>query len=345
MTLIYFIIILGVTLTIHEFGHFLFAKKSGIYCYEFSIGMGPKLHEWHRKGDETAYVLRLLPIGGYVSMAGEDVEVDEDIPKDKRMQSKPWHQRFLTIVAGVMFNFILAIVLLFTIALISGAPTSKPIIDTIEKGYDVTDSGLKKGDLIVGLNGDKIVNADDFMLKLQVSAGEEITLKVKRGDTYHDVTFAPKKVKVDGQEGYKYGFSLSGKTTHGVLAAIQYAFEKTWSLLRQMALIIYYLATGQLSLSSLAGPIGIFTIIGESAKAGILNLVYLTAYISINVGFINLLPIPAFDGGRLFFLIVEKMKGSPVDAKFENTVHAIGFILLMILMVFITYNDIVRLFQ
>lgn len=345
MTLIYFIIILGVTLTVHEFGHFLFAKKSGIYCYEFSIGMGPKLHEWHRKGDETVYVLRLLPIGGYVSMAGEDVEVDEDIPEDKRMQSKPWHQRFLTIVAGVMFNFILAIVLLFIITLISGAPTNRPIIDTIEKGYDVTDSGLKKGDLIVGLNGDKIVNADDFMLKLQVSAGEEITLKVKRGDKYHDVTFAPKKVKVDGQEGYKYGFSLSGKTTHGVLAAIQYAFEKTWSLLRQMALIIYYLATGQLSLSSLAGPIGIFTIIGESAKAGILNLVYLTAYISINVGFINLLPIPAFDGGRLFFLIVEKIKGSPVDAKFENTVHAIGFILLMILMVFITYNDIVRLFQ
>lgn len=344
MTLIYFIIILGVTLTIHEFGHFLFAKKAGIYCYEFSIGMGPKLYEWHRKNDETTYVIRLFPIGGYVSMAGEDIEVDEDIPKEKRMQSKTWMQRFLTIIAGVLFNFILAIVLLFLVAMINGAPTSKPVVDTIEKGYSVYESGLKKNDVIVGVNGKKVSTVDDFMLELQMASGKEITLKVKRDGSYESVTFSPKKVKVDGNEGYKYGFSLSGKKTYGIIASIQYAFVKTWSLFKQMAFIIFYLLTGKLSLSALSGPIGIFSIIGASAKEGILNLVYLTGYISINVGFINLLPIPAFDGGRLLFLIIEKIKGSPVDTKFENILHTIGFILLMLLMVFITYQDILRLF-
>ena len=130
ITIIAFIFILGVTVTIHEFGHFLFAKKAGIYVYEFSIGMGPRLFKFKRKNDETDYSIRLLPIGGYVQMAGEDIEVDKNIPKDKLLQSKTWIQRFLTMIAGVMFNFLLAIVVLFIIALVKGVTLDATRIDT-----------------------------------------------------------------------------------------------------------------------------------------------------------------------------------------------------------------------
>ena len=128
MTLIYFIFVLGITVLIHELGHFIFAKKAGIYIYEFSLGMGPKLFSWHRKNDETMYAIRLFPIGGYVSMAGESVEYDEEIPKEKHLQEKTWMQRFLTIIAGVAFNFLLALILLFIVGLIEGSPSKETYI-------------------------------------------------------------------------------------------------------------------------------------------------------------------------------------------------------------------------
>jgi len=130
----------------------------------------------------------------------------------------------------------------------------------------------------------------------------------------------------------------------GFLSALKYAFTKTWSLVEQMFFTIVYLCTGKLSLSSLSGPVGIFTVVGDAAETGIINLIYLLGFISINVGFINLLPIPAFDGGHILFLIIEKIKGSPVNPKVENIIHSIGFFLLMLLMIVITYNDIIRLF-
>lgn len=347
MTIIYFILILGTIVCIHEFGHFIFAKKAGIYVYEFSIGMGPRLFKWKRKNDETEYSIRLLPIGGYVQMAGEDLEADEKtkIPKEKQMQNKKWHQRFLTIIAGVLFNFLLAIVLLFIIGLVNGAPSSVPKIEEVSTDSPAYKAGLEKDDIIVKVGDKKIHNSDMLMLELQVLNGKETTFEVKKSDgSKKTVKIKPKKVTVDKQEGYQFGFSLTSETKKGVLAAIQYAFTKTFSLVEQMIYIIGYLIVGKLSLSSLSGPVGIFQIVGETAKTGFLNIIYLIAFMSINVGFINILPFPAFDGGRLLFLIIEKIKGSPVDPKIENTIHSIGFLLLMILMIVITYNDITRIF-
>lgn len=338
LTLIYFIFILGFIVLIHEGGHFFFAKRAGIYVYEFSIGMGPKIFKWKRKGDETQYSIGLFPIGGYVQMAGEGVEEDKNIPKEKTMQAKTWLQRFLTIIAGVMMNFILAIVLLFVVALLQGAPDNKVYIGEVLEGSAAEKAGIKAGEVVTKLNGKKIGNSDTFLLKLTVNAGETITLEL---DGKRTVTLTP----IEDEEGNpKYGFAVGNKIEKGFLPSLKYAFSKFGSLVEQMGLTIWYLVTGKLSLTNLSGPVGIYNIVGETAKTGFVNVLYLIGYLSLNVGFINLLPIPAFDGGRVVFLIIEKIKGSPVSTKVENTIHSIFFILLMLLMIAITYNDIVRIF-
>lgn len=346
MTLIYFVLVLGITVFIHELGHFIFAKKAGIYIYEFSLGMGPRLFKFKRKNDETEYSIRLFPIGGYVSMSGEEVEIDERVPVEQRFQSKPWVHRFLTIIAGVIFNFLLAILLLFIVGLIVGAPTNTPVIHSLDENFPISQTELAPGDKIVKINNKKIRSVDRLLLELQLNNGKEITMEVISKDKVRKTaTLTPQKVEEDGTEVYRYGFSLENKIDKGILPAIKYAFVKTGSLIEQMAIIISALITGKLQLNALTGPIGIYSIVGETAKAGLINVIYLIAFLSINVGFINILPIPAFDGGRLLFLVIEKIKGSPVSTKVENIIHNIGFSLLMLLMVLVTYNDILRLLK
>lgn len=345
MTFIYFVIILGVTIMIHEFGHFLFAKKAGVYIYEFSIGMGPQIFKFHRKNDETVYSIRLFPIGGFVSMAGEDLEENSQIPKDKQLINKSWIQRFTTLIAGVAFNFLLAIVLLFIVGLSSGVPSTKPIVGSIDKNYALSNTNMEIGDQITKVNNKKVSNIDMLSLLLQVNNGKTINIEVKHSNGKYEVIEAtPTKVSEKGIDSYVYGFQLNVTYSHSIIDAIKYSFEKTGSLVNQMVHIIGYLVTGKLSLKSLSGPVGIYQVVGQASRAGIVTALYLIAYLCINVGFLNLIPIPAFDGGRIFFLIIEKIKGSKVNPKFENTVHNIGFAFLMILMILVTYNDIIRLF-
>ncbi|MCI9110307.1 MAG: RIP metalloprotease RseP [Bacilli bacterium] len=345
MTLLYFIIILGVIIFIHELGHFIFAKRSGIYIYEFSLGMGPRIFKFNRKNDETDYCLRLFPIGGFVQMAGEEINDDEDVPKDKKFSNKTFWQKFMTVVAGIMMNFLLAIILLFIVGLINGAPQNKAIVGTIDPNYPAYTSGLKEGDKILKVDGRNANTTDKLTLQLQVFQGKTIDVEVERNGVVKTIKLTPKEDEVDGQKTYRYGFQIDDEVEYGFFPALKYAFTKTFSLIHQMIFIIWYLITGQLELGSLAGPVGIYSVVGSAASSGLVSLLYLTAYISINVGFINLLPIPAFDGGRLLFLIIEKIKGSPVDPKLENTIHTIGFFLLMALMILITYNDVIRLIK
>jgi len=338
MTIIYFILVLSITIFIHELGHFIFAKKAGIYVYEFCVGMGPRILKWKRKNDETEYGIRLFPIGGFCSMAGEEVEVDEKIPIDKRLQSKTWLQRFLTVVAGVMFNFIFAIIIFFIVGLFNGNPNNTPLIKEVSLESPAYVSGIQKGDIITKINNVKVNTIDRLMIEYQVVYGSELNLEVKRDNEILNIKINP--IQVD--DGYIYGFSLDDSVEKGFIPAIKYAFGNFISLINQMVVIISYLFTGKLSLSSLSGPIGIYNIVGQSAQAGLLEVIYLIGYLSLNVGFINLLPIPAFDGGRILFLIIEKIRRKPMKANVENMIHSIGFILLMILMIIITYNDIVR---
>lgn len=343
MTLVYMLLMLSIIVFIHEFGHFIFAKKSGIYVYEFSLGMGPRIFKFNRKNDETEYSIRLFPIGGYVQMAGEEIETDENIPVEKRMQSKTWTQKFLTVIAGIMFNFILAIVIFFIVGLSTGSPESKPYISIVSEG--INSNLISVGDKILEANGKKVIFTDTLLLKIQVNSGKPLKLKLEEETgNIKEVTLNPIEVNEDGKISYKYGIGISNETKGGILPAIKYAFVKFASLITQMALVIGYLFTGKLGLSSLSGPVGIFNVVGESASAGFINLVYLTGFISLNVGFMNLLPIPALDGGRILFLIIEKLTGKKVDTKIENIVHAIGFALLILLMIVITFNDIIRIF-
>lgn len=346
MTLLYFILVLCVTICIHEFGHFIFAKRAGIYVYEFSIGMGPRIFKFKRKNDETEYSIRLLPIGGYVSMAGEDAIMDETIPKEKQMASKTWIQRFMTISAGVLFNFILAIILLFIVGLNTGVPLNKPIVDNVEFGYSAYDSGIKDGDLITKINGINIKNVDQLYLEMEVYSGEKIDFTVKHSDgSIETIDLIPQKIETEGKVSYKYGFSLDQTKEYGILPSIKYAFTKTGNLLSQMAKVLCYLFTGKISLKNLSGPVGIYTVVGTARASGFINIVYLIAYLCINVGLINFIPLPAFDGGRALFLIIEKIKGSRINPKIENVIHSVGFVMLMILMIVITFNDLVRIFK
>lgn len=345
MTLIFLIIILGVIIFIHELGHFLSAKKAGIYVYEFSLGMGPVIFKHNRKNDETDYCIRLFPIGGFVQLAGEGIEVDESIPKKMRMQSKTFTQKFVTMIAGIAMNFILAIVLLFIVGLINGSPQNKALVGKVTHGYPAEASGIMQGDKILKVNGKSANTYDKLILQLQSNNGKTVTFTIQRGNNIEEITVSPKAVKEKGQVVYHYGFEIDDEIKHGLLPAIKYAFTKTYSLIYQMFFIVLYLITGKLSLGALSGPVGIYSVVGAAANQGIISLIYLTAYISINVGFINFLPLPAFDGGHLLFLVIGKIKGSEVDPKLENTIHSIGMFLLLALMVLITYNDIIKLIK
>lgn len=345
MILICFILVLGVTIMIHELGHFIVAKKAGVYIYEFSLGMGPKIFSKKRKNDPTEYNIRLFPIGGFVSMAGEDLE-EEKVPKEEQLCNKRWILRFATMIAGITFNFLLAIVLLFVIALISGTPKYDTKIGYIDENYPIIDSNIQVGDVIKKVNQTKINSSEMLVLELTIHSGDALNFTVEHSDGKQEtILVTPIQTERDGQIGYSYGFSLDNTKQTGILPSIQYAFVKTKNLVSQMGKIIYYLVTGKLGLDSLSGPVGIYSVVGDAVSAGPLNILYLIAYLCINVGLINLIPLPAFDGGRVLFLIIEKIKGSKVNSKIENTIHSVGFLLLMILMIYITYHDILKIFK
>lgn len=418
MTLIYFILILGITILVHEFGHFICAKKFGVYCYEFSIGMGPRLLKFKRKNDETEYSLRILPLGGYVAMAGEGVEVDPDVPKGMSLQDKSALKRFIIMVAGVTMNFITALIIYIIIGLcntvtfnnlyinensLSGINDGDKIVsinnhhinnydklnlelalvqdnsytlgvkdkngeiktidvDPIKVGksgliygldygfkinytniYKIQIDGIKENSIITKINDVEVNTYNDILVTLNEIGENKFTLTVKDDEKEQDIKITPKKIKNDEVSGYAYGFSLSGEERSGFLSGIRYGFFKFGSTMEQMYFTVLYLCTGKISLKMLSGPVGIYNVVSVYSTYGLFSLLGLLALICINVGFINILPLPAMDGGHIFFILIEKIKGSKVDPKIENKIHNIGLILLLILMVVITFNDILRL--
>jgi regulator of sigma E protease len=327
---------------VHELGHFLCAKKAGVYVYEFSLGMGPKIIS-HKKG-ETDYSIRLFPIGGFVSMAGEDTS-DTKIPSDRQLCNKSLLIRFITMIAGITFNILLAIILLFVVGLINGNPIKDTTINSIISEYPISNTNIKTGDVITHIDNVKVSSYEDIALELTIKSGRNVNITVRHSDnTIETNKVKPIYTERGNMKGYSYGFSLDNTKQKGIVNAIKYSFKQTKNLVVQMYRILYYLVTGNLSFDNLSGPIGIYTIVGSAAKTGFLNIIYLIAYLCINVAVINLLPFPAFDGGRILFLIIEKIKGSKVNPKIENSIHTIGFILLMTLMLYVSYNDIIRLF-
>ncbi len=356
ITLLLFILILGVIILVHEFGHFIFSKKFGVYVHEFAIGMGPKI--FSRKKKETEYSIRAVPIGGFCSLAGEDGEETDDkgkkIPKNRKLFAKPIWQRLLILFFGAGNNFILAYILLFLAALISGAPTMDPVISGVTENYPVAEAGITEGSKILEVNGHKTKTIDDVQLYITLNKeGTPLDLKIESTideDTTQikKYTIEPIKVKekVENKEVEVYRYGLEFKTEkieRGFLPALRYSFQKAGAIFRQMFVVIGNLFTGGVSINSLSGPVGIYSYVGEVKQQGYVNLLLLTALLSINVGVLNLIPFPAFDGGRIFLLLIEKLRGKPVKPETENLINTVGFILIMILAIYVTGHDIFTL--
>lgn len=348
LTLLLLIFILGIIILVHELGHFFWAKKFGVHIYEFSIGMGPVL-KTHKGKDGINYNIRAVPIGGFVSMAGEVYEDDESkkIPKKRFMCNKPWWQRLIILVAGVVNNFILALVLLFVSALIWGGNSLEPVVDEAISDYPIAEAGIVAGDRIIGINGHKVTTWDVGQIVLAMkNKNDYYTFKIEHKDGKVDeYKITPKtETNENGEETKVFGVRIKATELTGFGGALKYAFQKFGSIVHSMWLTVTGLITGKISLGALSGPVGIYQVVDQSVSYGLDYVIYIIAFLSLNVGFINILPFPAFDGGRVLFVLIEKIKGSPVDSKFENTCHTIGFLLLMLLMIVITIHDIIRLF-
>lgn len=346
--------ILGIIILVHEFGHFIWAKTFGVHIYEFSIGMGPLLHTHKGKKDGINYNIRAIPIGGFVSMAGEvydSGEVDENnkkIKKDKLMCNKKWWQRLIILVAGVVNNFILAIVILFIYTLIWGGGAITPKVLNVVEDKPAAVAGLKSGDVITNINGYNVSSWDKAQIILYYkNTNEYYTFEVKHTDgTKEEIKIKPEIIKDEetGAESKLFGIQIDAEDTSNVFKSFIYSIRKFNSIISSMVYTIWGLISGKIGLSALSGPVGIYEVVGETINYGINYFLYILAFLSINVGFINILPFPAFDGGHVLFLIIEKIKGSPVNAKIENTCHLIGFILVFLLMIIVTISDIIKLF-
>lgn len=345
MTIIIFILILGIIIFIHELGHFLFAKKFGIYVYEFSLGFGPKIYSFKRKNDETEYMIKLIPLGGYVAMAGEEDITDTKVPENMKLYNKPIWQRFLVMTAGVINNFLLGFILLFIMGLIYGSTLATNELHNIPQDGSLYKMGVRDGEYVTRINNKKVKNYDDIQLYLALATSKKKNANVSIGITNSKNVEKVYNVKpIKNKDGnYYYGISVKVKSEKGLIPAINYAKEKFKSIYKSMVLVIKSLFTGKLSVNSLSGPVGIYSVV-DSVKSSFSMIIYLTAYLSINIGFMNILPFPAFDGGRVVFLIIEKIKGSRVNPKVETYVNFIGFIFLMGLMILITIKDVINLF-
>lgn len=345
LTLIILILILSIIVFIHEFGHFLAAKRQGVHVSEFAIGMGPKLFSFRRKNDETLYSLRLLPLGGFNAIA-YDKESSPDLRDDQVLENKSTLGRFLVLIMGIIFNFILAIVFLFINGLIYGSPTTDPYVGEVIENTPAYVAGLESGDLVLKVDDKKVSSWDDILLETHFGDKKEsFTFLVERDGKEESITITPEyKEDENGEEVPSFGFTSATKKEKGLVPAIKYGFVGTWKTTTNVFNILGKLITGKVGVDNLSGPIGVFTVIDTVKESGLENIIYLTAYLSINVAIINLIPVPVFDGGRILLLFLEKIKGSKLNPKIETYLNNIGAILLIILMLYVTLNDILKLF-
>ncbi|MEB6332150.1 RIP metalloprotease RseP [Staphylococcus pseudoxylosus] len=423
VTIISFIIVFGVLVTVHEYGHMFFAKRAGIMCPEFAIGMGPKIFSFRK--NETLYTIRLLPVGGYVRMAGDGLEEPpvqpgmhvkiklndkEEIthiilddqhkfqqieamevkqcdfkdglfvegvtaydderhrfpiaeksyfvengsliqiaPRDRQLTYKKPYQKFLTLFAGPLFNFLLTLVLFIGLAYYQGTPTNS--VDEVAKGTPAAQAGLKSGDTIVKLDGKTIEDKSDIDKTTEQNKDKKTKITVERDGKTHTMDIKPKKVeqkvtKNKSQTRYLLGYTATTEHTlfKPIVSGIDRTLEAGKLIFSAIVGMIASIFTGNFSFDMLNGPVGIYHSVDSVVKTGIINLISWTALLSVNLGLMNLLPVPALDGGRILFVIYEAIFRKPVNKKAETTIIAIGAVFVLIVMVLVTWNDIQRYF-
>lgn len=325
--LIFFLLIL-----VHEFGHYFVAKRSGTHVYEFAIGMGPLIRSFERQG--TRYSLRLIPIGGYVRLEGEDEETESPTGF---VHQKPW-KKFLILFAGAFMNFVFAWMIFFLLFALLGQPTTQ--VEQIIPGSVAERIELQVEDQISEFNGNEIRTWEDLSGAIAgTEADETVSMTVLREGEELEFAF----MMGEGQNGQGYLGIVPGRAFH-----FGYALKASGQYFVQaMGLLVGFfreLIRGQVGAEAVAGPVGIVTMIGEASQYGLLAILNLAGLISINLGFVNLLPIPALDGGRILFVLVEAVRGKPVPPEKEGWIHFIGFALMLALLIVITYQDLIRLF-
>ncbi|MGI6678537.1 MAG: RIP metalloprotease RseP [Dehalobacterium sp.] len=346
MSILWSIIILGVLILVHEFGHFITAKKNDVQVDEFSLGMGPKLFDIEK--GSTIYTLRLLPIGGYVRMAGMDETEQEggersltgcDDPRG--FNNKTVLQRMSIIFSGPVMNFVTAI-LFFIIAYMGvGIPSNDNVLGQVMPDQPAARAGMEPGDRVVNINGAEISTWDEMVQIIHQSPNQELTITVHRDEQIKIFQVVP---ELDQENN----IGLIGVTTSmdkkGFMEAASLGVTQTYEFTKLLILAIVQMITGAIQ-PDLAGPVGIVSMVGEVSRLGIGSVLTFAGVLSINLGLINLFPIPALDGSRLIFLALEGLRGRPLAPEKENFIHFIGFVLLMGLMLMVTYKDIQRLFQ
>ncbi len=346
MTIIYFVIVLGIIILVHEIGHFIFAKLFGVGVFEFAIGMGPKIFSKKSKKSETVFTIRLIPLGGFCQLAGEDIDDTKKVPADKLLDNKKWIQRFIILIAGSVFNFILAFILLLVIGLAYGSPEVKSYVGGVIKGYPAYESGIEKGDLIVRVNDTKTTYWDDVLMLLELdktSANKEIEV-IKKDGKHQIYNIKPRAEEINETTYYKVGIESVKDKNYGIIPAFKYASQKLVSLTKSMFVMMANLFSGNISVKNLSGPVGIYSIVGDQVKLGFSSVISLIAFLSINIGFINLLPFPPFDGGRALLLIIEGIIRKKIPKRVELILINAGFFLIIGLLVYVTFNDVLRLF-
>lgn len=336
MTILMAILMIGVLVVAHELGHFLAAKANGILVQEFAVGMGPVI--FSRQFGETRYSLRLLPIGGFARMAGEESdEEDNYVPEDRRYDRKPLYARALVSVAGPLANFLLAIVLFAVVFMFVGVPSSAPIVGTVEPGWPAAAADLAAGDKIVSIEGVEINSWQDVHTEISARTEQSLSIVLERTGQRLTVQVTPRNE--NGRPQIGIGPSIE---RFSFLGSIKMGWQETFWFTKQIVELLGNMITGVIPAEG-AGPIGLIVMVGQVAATGLVNLLTFAAIISIQFGLFNLLPIPALDGSRLVFFAIEAVRGKPIDPEKENFVHFVGFMLLMAFMVLVTFKDLQRL--
>ena len=345
MTIIYFIIFLSLLIITHELGHLWVAKRAGIGAPDFAVGFGPTL--FSKSWNGTTYHLKLLPLGGFVKISGMDDETAKDSPDN--YYNKPWATRFATIMAGPFMNFALAYLILFIIFSFIGLPSapSNQVLKVFPSSPAET-AGLQRNDRIISFNKQQVTNANilEVVKTIHTSKAQTFAMTIERkgkeiGLVLNPIFYPERNLSLSG-------FSLGSSNYKRVnpLVGLIKAYQQFEENVVQIVAGIAMLVSGNAGIEHFAGPIGIASLAGEAGASGLVYFLLFTAFMSINLGLVNLLPLPALDGGRLLFLFIERIAGKPLNKTVENTIHNLGFALLISLLMYITlHNDLAFLWR
>jgi len=325
------IVVLGFLILIHELGHFFAARLSGMKVLELAMGFGPKIIGWEKKG--TKFSIRVFPLGGFCNILGLNPEEAKD--PDGFAQKSPL-KRAVVLASGSLMNLLLALILFFLIffAFLGVADNESTVLGYILEDFPAEQAGLLAGDKLLAIDGEAVSNWDDIIAGISAKPNDEVTLSISRNGELRDISVVTKLVPET--ERAMIGIGQSRKK-FSFFPSLQAGAAEFGGVIRSLSHVV----TGKAPLD-VAGPVGIFIVIGEVAQTGLINLIFLTAIISMSLGIMNLLPIPALDGGRLLFLLVETVRGKKIDPEKEGLIHFIGFAILILLVLFVTYYDLIR---